>query len=178
VDVHEVVGTDGRSLGDVGTVKRTLKALSVLWLATIVGVSCGDPSRSSGIEVRSPTVDSIGAVDQFLPLEKVTLIERGRWCATLKVGGVIAYITCTHSDSLPSFAWGDSTRDLLLLIVDSGESISFADGNARTLASSQHWVAAQLRSDMTYDDVQFEITSDEGVRMCALTNQLFMHCTE
>lgn len=177
MDVHQVVGADGRSLGDVEPVKRTLKALFILCLAPIVGVSCGDPSRSSGIEVSPPTSAALGEDGQFRRLAPVRLFERSRWCATLTVGGVIAYNMCTQSDFLPVFAWGDSTRDLLLLIVDTGDSIVFADGNARTVASSQHWVAAQLRSDW-WGDVRFTLRRNGDVYACTLSYQLFMNCTK
>jgi hypothetical protein len=164
-------------MGDVGTVKRTLRALSILCLAPIVGVSCGDPSRSSGIEVSPPTSAALREDGQFRRLAPVRLFERSRWCATLTVGGVIAYNRCPQSDFLPVFAWGDSRLDLLLLIVDTGDFIDFNDGNARAVATSQHWVAAQLRSGW-WGDVRFTLTSSGNVSTCTLTYQLFIHCTK
>jgi hypothetical protein len=165
-------------MGDVGTVKRTLRALSILCLALIVGVSCGDPSRSSGIEVSPPTSAALGENNQFRRLAPVRVFERSRWCATLTVGGVIAYNMCPHSDFLPVFAWGDSRLDLLLLIVDTGDFIDFDDGNARAVATSQHWVAAQLRSGMFWGDVRFTLRSNGNVYACAVSQQLFMNCTK
>ena len=38
-----------------------------------------------------------------------SLFEWSRWCATLRVGGVIAYDRCPQIDFVPVFAWGDST---------------------------------------------------------------------
>jgi hypothetical protein len=166
-------------VGDVGAVKRTLKALCILWLAPIVGASCGDPSRSSGIEVSPPTTAAVTVAGQFMPLETVSLIEWSRWCATLRVGGVIAYDGCPQSDYVPVFAWGNWPSRVLLLIVDSDQTVSFIDGKARMLASSEHWVAAQLRSEQTsWGDVRFTVTSQQPTRTCVLTSQLFIDCWE
>ena len=173
--------------------RKALQAISLLWLAPILGVSCGDPMRSAGVEVAPPSVATTvaptvaptgtamvetGRDDQFLPLALVTLFEPSRWCATVKIGGVIAQSMCIDTDLLPVLAWGDTTRDLVLFIVDRGETIEFAEGNARKLDSTAHWVVAQLRSEMEYDDVRFTVSSlERGVRWCVLTNQLFLHCT-
>jgi hypothetical protein len=169
--------------------RKALQAISLLWLAPILGVSCGDPMRSAGVEVAPPSVATpvaptgtamveIGRNDPFLPLALVTLFEPSRWCATVKIGGVIAQSMCIDTDLLPVLAWMDTTRDLVLFIVDRGETIEFTEGNARKLDSTAHWVVAQLRSEMEFDDVRFTVSSlERGVRYCVLTNQLFLHCT-
>lgn len=154
-------------MGNVGIMKRMLKVLAVLSLAPLAGVSCGDPSTP---------VDSIVRVYHFQTLGKVELVDRGQWCATLSVGGVIAYIECFHADHFPVLVYSDSPRGLLLLAVRSRRTVSFPDGNVRVLASSEFWVAAQMSTDMSIGHLRFTVTSDKGTRYCNVDQHLAMFC--
>jgi hypothetical protein len=175
VDLYEVIGTDGRSVGNVGTVKRKLGALLVLSMAPLAGVTCGRQSRSDFEASVSGTV-SVETVTNFQALETVTLIDRGQWCATLSVGDVITYGKCFHADHMPQLVSSDSSRGLVLLAVRSGNTVSFPDGNVRVLATSQYWVAAQLSTNTSIGDLRFKVSSDHGVRYCVMNPQLAMFC--
>jgi hypothetical protein len=179
VDGDDVGVADGGGVGNVANVRRRTRCVLAVLLAPTLAIGCGDPALSPGMHDQQPTVTVSGSIDEnFPPVANISLVEHGKWCATLKVGGVIAYDMCTHSDSLPTFAYDDMARRLMMLIIDGGETIAFADGgNARLLASTEHWVVAQLSSEMSSTEVRFTLMSQDGVRTCRLTSQLFMRCT-
>jgi hypothetical protein len=163
----------------MGIVKRMLKVAAVLCLAPLAGVSCGDGSPSQGATVppTPPTpVDSIVRVYHFQSLKKVALVDRGQWCATLSVGGVIAFIDCYRGTHFPVLVYSDSQRGLLLLAVRSGGIVSFPDGNVRVLATSELWVAAQMSKDMFLGHLRFTVTSESGILFCNVDQHLRMFC--
>lgn len=157
---------------------RLVKAAAVLCLAPLAGVSCGDASRSKGAEpaVPSAPVDSIVRVYHFLTLKKAVLLDRGQDCATLSIGGVIAFIECLPSDPSPRLVYSDRRRGLLLLSVHSGNTVSFPDGNVRVLAATEFWVAAQMSTDMLIGHLRFTVTTDLGIRYCNVDQRLTMFC--
>ena len=163
----------------MGIVKRMVKAAAVLCLAPLAGVSCGDatPSQGATVPPTPPTpFDSIVRVYHFQSLKKVELVDRGNWCATLSVGGVIAFIDCYRGTRFPVLVYSDSHRGLLLLAVRSGRTVSFPDGNVRVLATSEFWVAAQMSTDMSLGHLRFTVTSDKGTRYCNVDQHLAMFC--
>jgi hypothetical protein len=160
----------------MGIVNRVLKAAAVLCLAPLAGVNCGDASPSQGATVPPTPLDSIVRVYHFQTLAKVELVDRDQWCATLSVGGVIAYIDCYHGTHFPVLVYSDSQRGLLLLAVRSGSAVSFPDGNVRVLATSEFWVAAQMSTDMSLGHLRFTVTSDKGTRYCNVDQHLAMFC--
>jgi hypothetical protein len=163
----------------MGIVKRMLRAAAVLCLAPLAGVSCGDATQPQGATVppTPPTpVDSIVRVYHFQSLKEVGLIDRGNWCATLSVGGVIAFIDCYRGTRFPVLVYSDSQRGLLLLAVRSGRTVSFPDGNVRVLATSEFWVAAQMSTDMLLGHLRFTVTSNNGLRYCNVDQHLRMFC--
>jgi hypothetical protein len=163
----------------MGIVKRMLKAAAVLCLAPLAGVSCGDATRAprATLPTTPPIpVDSIVRVYHFQPLKKVALVDRGEWCVTLSVGGVIAFIDCYRGTHFPVLVYSDSQRGLLLLAVRSGRTVSFPDGNVRVLATSEFWVAAQMSTDMLLGHLRFTVTSTNGLRYCTVDQHLRMFC--
>lgn len=163
----------------MGIVTRMLKTAAVLCLAPLAGVSCGDATPSQGAK-EPPTpptpVDSIVRVYHFQSLKKVELVDRGQWCATLSVGGVIAFIDCYRGTRFPVLVYSDSQRGLLLLAVRSGGTVSFPDGNVRVLASSELWMAAQMSTDMLLGHLRFTVTSDNDTLYCNVDQHLRMFC--
>jgi hypothetical protein len=162
----------------MGMTKRLLKVAAVLSLAPLAGASCGDASRSQEAHAEAPStpVDSIVRVYHFQTLKKVVLVDRGQDCATLSIGGVIAFIECIHSERSPRLVYSDGPRGLLLMSVRSGNTVSFPDGNVRVLAASEFWVAAQMSTDMLLGHLRFTVTTDLGTRYCNVDQHLAMFC--
>ena len=115
----------------MGTMRRVLKALPLLCLAPLAGASCGDPALSAGAE--APPTLSVGTDDvyEYQDMKPVVLVDRGQWCATLKVGGVITFVNCFHADRLPILVYSSDARRLMLVAVESGDTIAFTDGSVR-----------------------------------------------
>jgi hypothetical protein len=175
VGIHDVFGTDGRRVGNVGTVKRKFGALLVLSLAPLAGVSCGDQGRAD-VEPPVPGTVAVEMVRNFRTLGKISLVDQGQWCATLSVGAVISYDNCFRADEMPQLVSSESSRGLVLLAVRSGNTVSFPDGNVRVLATSEYWVAAQMSTDVSIGDLRFKVTSERGVRYCVVDPHLAVFC--
>jgi hypothetical protein len=155
--------------------KRTLRALAVLWLVPLAGVSCRD---SSTVEV-APSTDatvSVQVVYNFQALKPVTLVDRGQFCATMAVGGVIAYRNCYQEFAFPELVYSDPNRHLFMLAILDGDKVAFPDGNVRVLATSEHWVTGQMNTEMSFGQLRFKLTSDHGTQYCAVSGQLAMFC--
>ncbi|MDP9464528.1 MAG: hypothetical protein M3P52_07890 [Actinomycetota bacterium] len=153
-----------------------MRALSVLCLAHLAGVGCGDRSLSPGGAAESAASTSTERAYNFSTIGKVTLVDRGPRCATLSVDGVISFNNCFDVDRLPVAVYFDNANGLMLLAVDSGDLVSFADRGVREFSSSEHYVAAQLSSGMSLDDLRFTVVSPERVRTCFIKFNAFMHC--
>ncbi len=159
----------------MGTLRRTLRALSILCLAPSAGVSCGDQSLQR--DTASSIADtSIERTYNFSTIGQVTLVDRGPRCATLSVDGVIAFINCFDFDRLPGVVYFDNANGLMLMAVDSGDLVSFPDRGVRVFSSSEHYVAAQLNSQMSLNDLRFTVVSPQRVRMCLIRVHTFTHC--
>jgi hypothetical protein len=155
--------------------KRTLRALAVLWLGPLAGVSCGD---SSTVEV-APSTDetvSVQAVYNFQALKPVTLVDRGQFCATMAVGGVIAYRNCYQEFAFPELVYTEPNRHLFMLAILDGDKVAFPDANVRVLATSEHWVAGQMDTETSFGQLRFKITSDRGTHYCEVNSELVMFC--
>lgn len=150
----------------MGTMRRVLKALTVLCLAPLAGVSCGNPALPAGADAQPTASTRVHRAYEYKTIKPVTLIDRGPWCATLKDGGVIAFIDCFHGDRLPMLVYSSDPRRLVLFAVESGDTIAFTDGNVRVLATTEHWVAGQASEGLAFYGLRFTVTSDRGVRQC------------
>jgi hypothetical protein len=157
---------------------KVLSVWSVLCLAPLAGVSCGDPSLSPGAEgpLQSTSSNTPSQVDEFDAMKPVVILDRGQWCATVRIGGVVAFLDCFHSDRLPLHVYTDFVRRFILIAVSSGDTVAFLGGNVRVVATSEHWVAGQMSTTTSLGEIRFTVTSDEGIRLCALTNQLVTSC--
>jgi hypothetical protein len=162
----------------MGTVKRTLRALSVLWLAPLGGVSCGNSSQAEVVPSTGGTGGTVvvEVAYSFQALKPVTLLDRGQFCATMAVGGLIAYRNCYQEFAFPELVYTDPNSHLFMLAILDGDKVAFPDGNVRVLATSEHWVTGQMDTEMSFGQLRFKLTSDHGTRHCAVSGQLAMFC--
>lgn len=160
----------------MGALRQKLRAAWALCLAPLVGVGCGDPSLSAGVERPATAITTSAHTYDFAPIKAIKLADRGPRCATLWVGGVIWYISCFDVDHLPQEVFADTASGVIILAVDSGDIVSFPDPSVRVLSTSEHYVAAQLSTELPQDELKFTITSAQGARRCAMDRILFLHC--
>lgn len=156
--------------------KQTLRALCVLGLAPMVGVSCGDPSLSAGIEGPSTASTPSEHDYYFAPIKTVVLSDRGPRCATVWVGGVIELQACADVQHRPQLMYAEAARGLFVLMIDRGDVISFPDHSVRILETSQNYVVAQLSAEMSTAWLKLIVTSATGVRRCVIDRITRTHC--
>ena len=157
-------------------VKRLTLALCLLCPAPLIGVSCGDPSLSAGVERPSTPATTGEPVYYFAPMKMVLLSDRGPRCATVWVGGVIELQACGDFQHLPQLFLSDPANGLIVLMVTGGDVISFPDGSVRILKTSMHYVIAQMSANMVERELRFTVTSAGGVRRCAVDRAFISHC--
>jgi hypothetical protein len=164
MDLHEVRIANGRWVGNVEIVNRSLKILAVLCLAPLAGVSCGRPAESAP---QPPFT--------YSEIREVTLVDRSPNCARLTIGLTVAYQGCFTGHRFPVFVYGQLDHKLTLLAIDTGV-IRLIDPGYKVVAMSAHFVAVQTSLQMGENDLRFTLTSANKVRWCRLDYQLFMHC--
>ncbi len=160
-------------------------AICVLGLAALVGVSCGD-RLATGIE-RSSTASTASAANTatantatgddyyFAPIKPVLLSDRGPRCATVWVGGVVVLQACDHVSHGPQVMYDEAESGLFVLLVDSGDVVSFPDHSVRVFTTSEHYVVGQMSAGMQDLDLRFTLTSATGVRFCGV-NRITTYC--
>jgi hypothetical protein len=157
--------------------RRTVMSIVVLCVATFAGVSCGEPAPSTSTDV-APAAATVTSerVYAFATIKPVVLADRGPRCATIWIGGVIDYISCFDFDHLPNEVMEDAASGLFVLVVDSGDLLTFSDPRVRVLTSSQHYVVLQLSTEMSPTDLTFTVTSANGVRRCTMNRSGILRC--
>jgi hypothetical protein len=115
-------------------------------------------------------------VGHFATIKPVKVADRGPRCATMWVGGVIEYIGCFDIPHLPSEVYSDSVSGLILIAVDSGDTLAFPDHSVRVLTTSQHYVSVQQTDETAPGVVRFSVTSASGIRWCYQDRIGDMHC--
>ncbi len=157
-------------------VRRTVRMLGRLCLVLVASVSCGNPSLSTDIELPSAAIARNEHVDHFATIEPVVLADRGPRCATIWIGGVIDYLGCFDFDHLPNVVMEDAASGLFVMVVDSGDILTFSDSRVRVVTSSEHYVVLQLSIDMSPTELRFTVTSAAGERRCAMNRIVILRC--
>ena len=176
LDVHDVVCADGGGLGNMERLMRIVMAIGVVCLVSLATVSCGDPALSTATDGPSTAIDTNEHVYDFAPIKPVVLADRGPRCATIWIGGVIDYISCVDVDHLPNEVMEDAASGLFVLVIDSGDLLTFSDPRVRVLTSSQHYVVLQLSTEMSPMELSFTVTSGNDVRRCAMRGSGILRC--
>jgi hypothetical protein len=158
------------------SLRRTAMAIGVLCLASLAGMSCGEPAPPAGTDVPSIATHTNEHIYDFAAIKPVVLADRGPRCATIWIGGVIDYISCFDFDHLPNEVTEDAASGLFVLVVDSGDLLTFSDPRVRVLTSSQHYVVLQLSTEMSPTDLTFTVTSANGVRRCTVNRSGILRC--
>jgi hypothetical protein len=73
-------------------------------------------------------------------------------------------------------AYTDSPTRLVSVGVNPGNTVEFIDG-IRVISQSRHFIAAQMSTGMSLEDVRFTVLSDTGITWCDVSHQLLFTCT-
>lgn len=162
--------------------KRRVRAVAQLSLALLVGASCSTPSLGVNVPVPSDTADPIDPVpivsapiDAFPPIARVEVADGPPRCSDLTIGSDTQR-RCFGNESTPLVSFTESPTHLLIIGVDTGDAVAFIEG-IRVLSRSEHFVAAQMSSQMSLGDVKFAVLSNTGITECAVSELRVMTCT-
>ena len=158
------------------SMRRFVMTIGVVCLVSLAGASCGEPTRSTGADAPAAATATGEHVYDFAPIKPVVLSDRGPRCATIWIGGVIDYISCFDVDHLPNEVMADAASGLFVLVIDSGDLLTFSDPRVRVLTSSQHYVVLQLSTEMSPMELSFTVTSGDDVRRCAMRGSGILRC--
>lgn len=139
----------------------------VALLTTLTLTGCGNRSMAS-----------LESSATFIPIGDVDLTDHGQWCATFSVGTASIFDDCIEADHLPTVVSVDFRLNLMLLAVDSGHVVSFADAAVQVLESTDSWVAAQFVADIPFRGAPFTVTSPSGVDICVVNRRFEATCLD